>query len=325
MSDDAMRAQPWLTAYGRTDVGKKREHNEDLVLVRSDLGVFVVADGAGGHNAGEVAAQLAVNAIERHFERTAEQASQAEAVDRFGIPNAARRLSAAVHRANKEVVNESRSSDQHKGMGTTVVAACYAPLTATMHIAHVGDSRCYRLREGHLEQLTRDHSLLNDVLEQRPDLDEHKLERLPKHVVTRALGMGPTVRVTLSAHPAAGGDRFLLCSDGLSSPVPGERIAELLAEDATPDDVARKLIGAAHEAGAPDNVAVLVIDVLGQSEGTVPVSLRAGDNESREYMSSEPELLILGIEELDLTEHLYSASDGLLEKVGKLAAEKRNK
>lgn len=324
MLEQATESQIWITAFGRTDVGKQREHNEDVVLVRSDLGLFVVADGAGGHNAGDVAANLAVEAMERFFEKTAAKSANDPPLDRFGIPNAARRLSTAVHRANKDVVSESRSSAQHKGMGTTVVAASLASDTATLHVAHVGDSRCYRLRDGHLEQLTQDHSLLNDVLEQRPDLDESKLLSLPKHVVTRALGMGPTLRVTLSSHAVAGGDRYLLCSDGLSSPVSSERIAELLSEDSSPDEITQNLIDAAHEAGAPDNVGVLVIDVLGQREATLPAGFGPFDaEEPRGYQSSEPELLILGIEELSLGDHLYSASDGLLEKVGKLAADKK--
>jgi protein phosphatase len=243
MSEEAALAELWLTAFGRTDVGKQRADNEDFVLVRSDLGVFAVADGAGGHNAGDVAAEIAVATIERYFEKTAERAESGPAVDSFGIPNAARRLSSAVHRANKNVVSQARASDQHSGMGTTVVAVSYARATATVHVAHVGDSRCYRMRDGHLEQLTRDHSLLNDVLEQRPELDESKLQQLPKHVVTRALGMAASVRVSLASHAAVGGDRYLLCSDGLSGPVPVSRIAELLAEDATPDEVTQNLVG----------------------------------------------------------------------------------
>jgi serine/threonine protein phosphatase PrpC len=144
--------------------------------------------------------------------------------------------------------------------------------------------------------------------------------------VTRALGMGPSVRVTVASHPVVGGDRFLLCSDGLSSPVSGAQIARLLAADATPDVVSQNLIEAAHEAGAPDNIGVLVIDVLGERDSALPMdTARDVEPGTRGYMSSEPELLILGIEELDLTEHLYSASDGLLEQVGRLAAEKRNK
>jgi protein phosphatase len=138
------------------------------VVVRPELGLFAVADGAGGHNAGDVAARLACDTIEAYFEKSVLEEAKQPAFDRFGIATAARRLSTSVHRANKAVVNLSRSSQKHKGMGTTIVVLSYARATAMMHVAHVGDSRCYRLRQGCLERLTEDHSLLTDVLEISP-------------------------------------------------------------------------------------------------------------------------------------------------------------
>ena len=158
-----------LKAAGRTDIGRRRQHNEDVVLVREDLGLFVVADGAGGHNAGEVASALAARSMENYFGATIRATHAAPEFNRLGMPNGARRLSAAVHKANRDVVEIARTSAKHRGMGTTVVAAYFSPRSGLMHVAHVGDSRCYRMRDGDFELLTQDHSLLTDVLEQRPD------------------------------------------------------------------------------------------------------------------------------------------------------------
>src|SRR5215216_1686162 len=164
-----------LKAAGRTDIGRRRQHNEDVVLVREDLGLFLVADGAGGHNAGEVASALAARSIENYFGATIRATHEAPEFNRLGMPNGARRLSSAVHKANRDVVEIARSSPKHRGMGTTVVACCFSPRSGLMHVAHVGDSRCYRMRDGDFELLTQDHSLLTDVLEQRPELDDDVL------------------------------------------------------------------------------------------------------------------------------------------------------
>ncbi|HEU5073580.1 MAG TPA: protein phosphatase 2C domain-containing protein, partial [Polyangiaceae bacterium] len=253
-----------LQADGATDVGQQRDHNEDVVLIRKDLGLFVLADGAGGHNAGEVAAELACKTIAEYMEQTAPEAAEQPEFDRFGIPNQARRLSIAVHQANRRVVELAQSSEKHRGMGTTIVATSYAKQHGMLHVAHAGDSRCYRLRHGHLEALTEDHSLMTDVLEQRPELDEKKLQRLPKNIVTRALGMGPTIRVSVRSHRVLGGDRYLLCSDGLSAVINPDQIVTLLDQAKPPATVVKHLISLANQCGAPDNVGVVVIAVDGQ-------------------------------------------------------------
>lgn len=310
-----------LHAAGASDVGQHRQHNEDFVLLRRDLGLYVLADGAGGHNAGDIASQLACQTIASAMEETRHEAAAAGEFDRFGISSEARRLSRAIHRANSRVVALSRNSEQHRGMGTTVVAVSYASQYNTLHVAHVGDSRCYRLRHANLEALTQDHSLLTDVLEQRPELDASKLQRLPKNVVTRALGMGSQLRVSLRSHRVVGGDRYLLCSDGLTAVVNDSQIATLLQESATASVMVEHLIALANQSGAPDNVAAIVICV----EGNAGRALPAGRSrwEPAQARESDPELLILGIEDLDLAEHLYPTSDGLLERLGDLAARKK--
>ena len=156
----------------------------------------------------------------------------------------------------------SRSSQQHRGMGTTVVSGFFAARSGLLHVAHVGDSRCYRYRAPHLELLTQDHSLLTDVLEQRPGLEDLVLARLPRHVVTRALGMDEQLRVSMSSHALAPGDRYLLCSDGLSDYVEDAVIAQTLRDVADRKACAAELVNRTLQNGAPDNVTVIVADVV---------------------------------------------------------------
>ena len=308
-----------LKAAGRTDIGKRRQHNEDVVLVREDLGLFVVADGAGGHNAGEVASALAARSMENYFGATIRATHEAPEFNRLGMPNGARRLSSAVHKANRDVVEIARTSPKHRGMGTTVVAACFSPRSGLMHVAHVGDSRCYRMRDGDFELLTQDHSLLTDVLEQRPELDDDVLARLPKNIVTRAIGLDGQLRVSIHSFSVVEGDRYLLCSDGLSGPVPAVDLAALLMQTEAPGVIADRLIALANERGGPDNVAALIIDCQGGHKTALPAdSVPPPPPEVlamvAEAMSSEPELLILGIQDLDVADAV-SASDDLLKAI----------
>jgi protein phosphatase len=321
MSSSLAETHASLRAFGATDRGQVREYNEDVVLLRPDLGLFVLADGAGGHQAGRIAAEVACETLAGHMEQSASGALEQDEFDRFGISSEARRLSRAVHLANQRVMELSRSSEQHRGMGTTIVAASYVARHGTLHVAHVGDSRCYRLRQGHLEALTEDHCLLTDVLEERPELDETRLAKLPKNVVTRALGMGTTLRVALRSHSLSAGDRYLLCSDGLSGCVNAEQLATLLGQHEPPRTIVEHLISLANQCKAPDNVGALVLAIDGESAVSSRKQKRMASPVAA-LRESDPELLILGIEDLDLAQHLYSASDGLLEQLGELARKK---
>lgn len=323
-----------LDAAGATDTGKVREHNEDHVLIRNDLGLYLVADGAGGHNAGEVASALAARSIAEHLRSSIQKTRDLPEFDRFGLASRARQLVAAVLKANRDVIELATSSSAHRGMGTTVVVARFSLGSGLLHVAHAGDSRCYRLRSGQFELLTQDHSLINDVLEQRPDIDDTVLERLPKHVVTRAVGMEEKLRVSVASHGVLAGDRYLLCSDGLSGPVEAERIAEVLGHDAPPQKIARELVDLANRAGGPDNIAAVVIAVRGAGPkrsvsaraldaAGAPVRARAA--RSPQGFASEPEILILGIEELNVETGrgpFDSASDGLLDALNRLVRPK---
>ncbi len=308
-----------LRAFGQTDVGRIRKNNEDAILVSSELLLYVVADGAGGHASGEVASRLAVRSMENFFGATVRATHDRPEIDRFGIASGARRLSQAVLKANQDVIEIARTSTPHRGMGTTVVAACFSPRSGLMHVAHVGDSRCYRLRSGHLELMTQDHSLVTDILEQRPDVPDEVLARLPKNVVTRALGMDPRLRVSIRSHAVVAADKYLLCSDGLSSFVSTEELAETLGSDEAPEIVVERLIAIANAAGGVDNIAALVVDCWGGYDHARPaesVSPLGSDEQSDAGRASEPELLILGIEELDSAG--VDRTEGLMRELNEL-------
>ncbi len=310
-----------LSAFGDTDVGRVRDHNEDRCLMKPEMGLYAVADGAGGHNAGEVAAALAVRSLGNFFGATEKEYGTRPDYDRFGIANGERRMVRAIQKANADIVEVSKESQQYRGMGTTIVAAQYNRRPRLLHVGHVGDSRCYRLRGEHLEQLTVDHTLLTDIVEEYPHLDDSALERLPKHVVTRALGMAPTVRVSVRSYPVAPGDRYLLCSDGLTGPVDDKRLREVMGRDADPDDLVRTLIDDANHEGGPDNVAALVIfaeasGVPAMASVRAPPMVPEGDPNS-----SFPEILILGVEDIDLREAVVPrqpGTDSLLETLQEL-------
>lgn len=304
-----------VCGVGRTDKGRKRQLNEDRLIARDELSLYAVCDGAGGHNAGDVAAALAVRSILNYVGATVRSAFNKPEFDRFGIPNGARRISAAVHKANNDVLEISRTSHRHRGMGTTCVATSFTPRSGLIHVAHVGDSRCYRLRAGHLELLTQDHSLLTDVIENRPELDDTMLERLPRNIITRALGVDPDLRVSVRSHAVVEGDRYLLCSDGLYAPLAATSLAAILRTEAVTERAAERLVTAANDAGGPDNITAVVIDCSSGPDIALPSGLSAPPPPPEENFRADPELLILGFEDLDLDD---SASDELLQSLGQI-------
>lgn len=254
-SSDAIRP----VAVGISDVGRQRELNEDHLLIQPQLSLFAVADGMGGHSAGDVASKLTAISLCNFFEATQTDPSAAEVADTPDLAPEARRLIAGIRKANRDVFEISSTFTEHKGMGSTIVAVHVSH--DMIHIAHVGDSRCYRIRDGAIEQLTRDHSLINDALELKPDLTARELARLPKNVITRALGMASTVKVDVQSHPALPQDVYLLCSDGLTGMVNPTQILEVLdvTEDLT--EACELLIAMANEAGGTDNISALLVRI----------------------------------------------------------------
>jgi protein phosphatase len=251
-----------ITAAGLTDVGLQRDHNEDTFSCLDKYRLYVVADGMGGHQSGEVASSMAADAMRAFFDATErEDATWPFPVD----PNlslAENRLSAAIKMANKHIFERSITEHALQGMGTTIVGLLLAPDRHVAYVAHVGDSRAYRVREGQISQLTRDHSLINDYLMMMPDMPKEAMDVLPKNVITRALGMQDSVVVDLATEDIHEGDRFLLCSDGLSGQVSDERICEVLTDN--PDDLQKAvqiLVEESNEAGGEDNVTVVLVAI----------------------------------------------------------------
>ena len=291
-----------MAGAGITHTGLKRDHNEDRLLVRNDLQLWAVADGAGGHNAGEVAAALALRSLENFYGATLKETHEKPDYDKWGVATGDRRIVRAVQKANGDVVEVGKKERKYRGMGTTVVALHYAERSRRVHVAHVGDSRAYRLRDGYLEQLTQDHSLLTDMVEEHPHLDEQAIEHLPTHVVTRAIGLDEHVRVSVSSHLARPSDRYLLCSDGLSGLVSENELWEELERGDDGDLTARRLISKANEAGGLDNIAAVVIDCSAATAEARP-SVRAPQQQFRSSPdTSYPEIWILGVEDVDLGE-----------------------
>lgn len=254
------RTRPVAAAV--TDVGRQRKHNEDNVLVKSELGLFVVADGMGGHNAGNVASALATRSLDNFFEATRAGILPGPApADEQELDPGARRIVAAIRKANHDVFVISNTYTQHQGMGSTVVAAYVCSETEQIHVGHVGDSRCYRIRQGAIEQLTKDHSLINDALALKPDLSQDELARLPKNIITRALGMKDAVKVDIRSERILPGDVFLLCSDGLSGMVSEQQILDVFEITQEPQDACELLIAMANEAGGTDNISALIVRI----------------------------------------------------------------
>jgi len=238
----------------KSDVGRVREANEDAYLVKAPL--FVVADGMGGHVAGDVASSLAVKVI-------ASEANNASASD----PDTLARL---VRNANSAIFDRAQSDPSLRGMGTTCTLVLLDESRA--HIAHVGDSRAYRLRNDTLEQLTEDHTLVGRMVREgklRPEEATHHPQR---SIITRVLGVDSDVQVDLQEIELELGDRLLLCSDGLSSMIEFDSIHRALSETDDPQSAADRLVALAIEAGGEDNVTVLVLDIVDGGNATAAAS-----------------------------------------------------
>jgi serine/threonine protein phosphatase PrpC len=253
----ARTQQSWVAL---TDIGRVRTHNEDSVLAQPPL--FVVADGLGGHEAGEFASSIAVETLRDHAPRRPD----------------AKALARAVRAANREVIRAAREGLGRQGMGTTMTAAIVEG--TRIAIAQVGDSRAYLLHAGALRRITEDHSMVADMI-RRGQLTEAESRYHPnRSVITRALGTDPNMTADPYEIDAEPGDRLLLCSDGLTSMLEDGAIAEALAAYRDPAIAARMLIDAANDAGGHDNISVVIVDIEGagsRSGSTVDASgARAG-------------------------------------------------
>jgi protein phosphatase len=235
-----------LRAAAATDVGMRRCANEDRYALAPELGLFLVADGMGGHSAGQVASQLAADGALEAVEALA-----------GGSAGMTEKLRQAVEIANRRVYITAMAKPELSGMGTTLVAILAA--RDRVALAHVGDSRAYLVRRGRIRCLTDDHSLVGELLRRR-QIDEQAALRHPhRHVLTRAVGVRRAVQPDLAEVTPLAGDGFLMCSDGLTAHVGDEEIAELVAAGRDPQEVCDALVARANERGGEDNITVVLV------------------------------------------------------------------
>ena len=251
-------------AAGLSDVGLQREHNEDSFCILGEHRLFVVADGMGGHRAGDIASRMATAEVKAYFDATADDdhGSEWPREDDTQLTRDQNRLVSAVKLANHRIFQASVRNRSVQGMGTTIVGALFDRAARKIHIAHVGDSRAYCIRDGSITQLTRDHSLLNDYLLVMPNLSDSQKQRLPSNVITRALGMQDAVAVDLCVEGVQPGDTYVLCSDGLNGMVRDDRIVELVrAAKGDIEWAAKALVAEANRNGGEDNITVVLVRI----------------------------------------------------------------
>ncbi len=243
----ASRKRILVCAAGITDRGRARAQNEDAILLLPEEQVFVIADGMGGHAAGDVASKLAVETIEsafreRRFEAAADDAQR---------PKRAAELVSALTEANRRIRDAARASRRYGGMGATVVGARFSERKQRVFIGHVGDSRCYRMRDGQLRLLTQDHTLAR-----------YGATGTIGSRVRRALGLAEHLTVDVLVDRPRAGDVYVLCSDGLNKMLDEDAIARIVGSSPSdPQQAARELVDAANQAGGKDNVSVIVVGV----------------------------------------------------------------
>jgi protein phosphatase len=257
-----MPAQIPLSWAVKTDAGLRRSSNEDSFSSRPDLGLFIVADGMGGHVAGEVASRVAVESIAAFIEETAGADRNRTWPFPFetSLSFEANRLKAAFRLANRRIAAAIADSQELRGMATTASALLHG--TSGSCVAHIGDSRIYVLRGGQLQQLTEDHSWVEEQVRAGTLTPSAARQHPWRNVVTRALSGGDDPDVDVVEIDPTPGERYLLCSDGLFGVVPDDTIAELLGDRAARlEDICGRLIEAANAAGGPDNITAMILQV----------------------------------------------------------------
>jgi protein phosphatase len=243
----------------KTDPGLKRNHNEDYFSLIEDEQLFLVADGMGGHACGEVASKMAADVVREFFNRSKDDDSTWPFKMDRQLSYLENRLVVGIKLANQRIFEAASRDARLKGMGTTVVISQIAG--DRLYIAHVGDSRCYRIRGEGVSQLTRDHSLLEDYKDARPDMSDEEQRKFPhKNVITRALGMRETVQVDVAADDIQDGDIFVLCSDGLSGMLDNKKLVETVKKSDDLEHAVTGLVDAANQAGGTDNITVLALE-----------------------------------------------------------------
>ncbi len=235
-----------VSAIGQTDRGQRRRRNEDSYLVMPEQNLYVIADGMGGHAGGEVASRLAVETMERAFRQ-----SNFEGNPYQNVPRRGSELAQSIQMANRTIYEASRRDSTLNDMGTTVVGALFSPNKQRLYVGHVGDSRCYRLRQREMRQLTTDHTMAAVGMVSGP---------FAAHL-HRAVGITPTVKVDLIIAKPRPADIYVICSDGLSKMVSDENIRDILLEERNLQGATERLVGRANAVGGRDNITVILIEV----------------------------------------------------------------
>lgn len=252
-----------LYASAVSDVGRVRKTNEDAFVADLDVALFCVADGMGGHDAGEVASALAIDAITAFIRRSSADTdfSWPYGIDRT-LSYDANRLRTAIHLANRKIFRSAESNDDYNGMGTTIVGALVN--SDRMAIAHVGDSRLYLVRRGRIRQLTADDSWAATILAHDPRLNPADIAKHPmRNVLTNVLGARDTVDVHVAEHDLEPGDVILLCSDGLHGAVDDTTLAQIATNQKDIQIATRQMVDVALERGSRDNVTALLVSFDG--------------------------------------------------------------
>lgn len=243
----------------RTDSGRARENNEDSVAFDGATRTAVLADGMGGYNAGEIASGMATAFIKSELSRWLSEAGSGA-----NIREVRRAMEICVDNANLSIFNAASSNAQYSGMGTTLVVGVFSG--DKLLVGHIGDSRCYRWRAGVLEQITKDHSLLQEQIDAGLITPEQAATSSIKNLVTRALGVEETVSLEVNEHVVQVGDLYLMCSDGLSDMIADTAIARIIATESGLEQKAVQLVDAANENGGRDNISVLMVGVSESAE-----------------------------------------------------------
>lgn len=242
--------------FALTDTGRARANNEDAVALNEEAGLAVLADGMGGYAAGEVASEMACEFVRQELGHWLKESSE-DATD----TEVCRAMDICVENANAVVFQAAHAEARYAGMGTTIILAVFRGHRAL--IGHVGDSRAYRMRDGTLTQLTRDHSLLQEQIDAGLITPEQASLSVHKNLVTRAVGVEDNVLLETNPHDVASNDIYLLCSDGLSDMLDDPSIARFLHQSIDLPTMAQQLVDAANEAGGRDNISVVLIRAVG--------------------------------------------------------------
>lgn len=253
-----------IKSFGMTDVGLLRTHNEDCFDVDDQNQVYVVADGMGGHNHGEVASRVAVDSIREFISQSDDRDGTLPIGYDARLFQHSNRLKRSIQVAHDRVLTAIREDGKLVGMGTTIIGAMLE--SGVLAIAHVGDSRGYRLRHGHLELLTQDHTWVNEQVVAGYLSEEQAKAHPLKNVVTRALGGENEIVVDVVETEALAGDIFLLCSDGLTTMLSDQEIHERMTADASLSEIGRRMVHDANARGGFDNVTVVLLRVVDDGE-----------------------------------------------------------